>query len=105
MGVSKQQLLNTVKQLKDYIDYTAGPGEEFYTDFEINMGVDAILGSQGNGGNGNSNFNAFVFSVEDISEIDSNQYVSNYHRTSELQSITYENDAEISQLTNEREEF
>lgn len=107
MGVSKQQLLNTVKQLKDYIDYTAGPGEEFYTDFEINSGVDAILGTYA-GEDGiaiNPNIKVITFSVEQVSEEDSNNYISNTHRVNTVEVVNYERETSISQITNEREEL
>lgn len=107
MGVSKQQLLNTVRQLKEYIDYTAGPGEEFYTDFEINTGVDAILGTNGDGNNItlDSNTKMITYSLESISEEDSNNYVSNAHRINATESFSYERKTSIAEITNEREEI
>ena len=49
MGVSKTQLLNTVTQVKTYVDAEIDKvdttGETTYTDEEIKSAVDGILGT------------------------------------------------------------
>lgn len=49
MGVTKQQLLNTVTQVKTYVDTEIDKievsGETTYSDQEIKQAVDTILGT------------------------------------------------------------